>query len=727
MAKGLKTPNGFRTYSSWSLRINHLGSRGLRRFRGFFRKIVANLRGTEISGATFQKSLLPEYLKTDDFLAHFKAQRSRSFFVETRRKEETLASLRKLCPSAWEYIIKAANTICEHRFDLLGSGLVNLGWPIDWHSDFKSGYRWNPRQYYAEIRPAPYPGGYDLKVPWELSRCQHFVWLGQAYWLTGDEKYSNEFRAEVEDWIEQNTPEFGVNWACSMDIAIRAVNWLWGYGFFQTSPVLDDDFRIVLCKSLLCHGRHIMANLERTATFAGNHYLSDIVGLVYLGILLPEFKEAQVWREFGLKELEREMFKQVYPDGGNFEASTNYHRLVTELFLSSTLLARLNGHNFSQRFMEQLEKMLELIHQITKPDGTTPVIGDQDNGRLHRLKVWEDPGLEWKDFRALLAIGAVLFERSDWGKMCDDQWEEAIWFYGGKTLTAYQKSIADSQIHVQSTEFKDTGLYLMRAEDIYVAVDLGTIGQNGYGGHAHNDTLSFEVFSSGQTWIQDPGTYVYTSDYKARNFFRSTAFHNTLIFPNYEQNRFDALNLFRLKNESISRLLSWHVEPGLDTYMAGKLRRNKYPEITHCRSFFLDRSERALVITDWVSSMSPTCQSVLHFSPGLNIELIEQPILGARLTNSNGEDAWIFSVLPVATKMQLSAGWISESYGVRKPSDIVTFEWPVDKNHKVVILLAGNRDSIQKRVKEAIQNETVFQVRHQLIAPEKISDESDNC
>jgi hypothetical protein len=263
----------------------------------------------------------------------------------------------------------------------------------------------------------------------------------------------------------------------------------------------------------------------------------------------------------------------------------------------------------------------------------------------------------------------------------------------------------------------------MRADDIYVAVDLGTIGQNGYGGHAHNDTLSFEVFASGQTWIQDPGTYVYTSDYKARNFFRSTAFHNTLIFPNYEQNRFDTLALFRLKNESISRLLSWHVEPGLDTYMAGKLRRNKNPEITHCRSFFLDRRERALVITDWVSSMSPTCQAVFHFSPGLSIELVEQSILGARLTNSSGEDVWIVSVAPVTPKMQLSAGWISESYGVRKPSDIVSFEWPVDKNLKIVILLAGKGDSIEKRVKEAIKNETLFQDRHQLIAPEKVKDE----
>ncbi len=714
MAKNIKRPDGFRSYPSWFLRLNNLGSRVFRRFRGFFRKIAAHVARTEISDAAFQKSLLPAFAKTDDFLTNFITQQSRSFFVEPRHKQEILASLYQLCPSSPEIIIRAANTICEHRFDLLGSGPTDLGWPIEWHCDFKSGFRWNPRMYHTEIQPAPYPGGYDLKVPWELSRCQHFAWLGQAYWLTGDEKYSHEFRAEVEDWIRQNTPEFGANWACSMDIAIRAVNWLWGYSFFQSSPVLDDVFRIAFCKSLLHHGRHIMANLERTVTFAGNHYLSDIVGLIYLGILLPEFKEAQLWREFGLKELEDEMFNQVYADGGNFEASTNYHRLTTELFLSSTLLARLNGHSFSERFMRQLEKMLELIHQITKPDGTVPIIGDQDNGRLHRLKVWVDPDQEWKDFRPLLAIGSILYERPDWSTAAGDKWEESIWFYGNRALVTFQKSAVGSTNHMQSTEFKDMGFYVMRADDIYVAVDLGPIGQNGYGGHAHNDTLSFELFSAGQTWIQDPGTYVYTSDYKARNLFRSTAFHNTLIFPQYEQNSFGSYSLFRMRNESVSRLLSWYVEPGIHTYLAGELRRNKHPKITHRRSFFLDRSARALVITDWPSITGTTCQSVLHFSTGLSIELVKQPMSGVRLTNLNGEDTWIFAVSPIDTKVQSSGSWISESYGIRKSSDMVSFECPVDQNNKVVILLSGKSASIQRRVMETIKNEALFLESHQL-------------
>jgi hypothetical protein len=91
-------------------------------------------------------------------------------------------------------------------FDLLGSGPCSLTEKIDWHVDFKSGFRWDENSFYMDLHPAKYPGGYDIKVPWELNRCQYFAWLGQAYWLTGDEKYAEEFRSQVEDWITTNPP-----------------------------------------------------------------------------------------------------------------------------------------------------------------------------------------------------------------------------------------------------------------------------------------------------------------------------------------------------------------------------------------------------------------------------------------------------------------------------------------------------------------------------------------
>ena len=704
MSKSVKYLNSRQIYFSWVSKIVHVGSRVIRRLFLYLRKLHASLYGTTVSDVQFQRSLLSEFSQTEDFLKSFKEQRARLFFVRSQDKEEIISTFLQICPESKPHIIQAADLICEHNFDLLGSGLTQLGWPLDWHADFKTGHRWDPRQYYADVRPASYPGGYDLKVPWELSRCHHFAWLGQAYWLAETEKYAREFRAEVEDWIRQNPPEFGVNWACSMDIAIRAVNWLWGYAFFQDSPILDDDFRLAFCKSLLCHGRHIRANLERTATFTGNHYLSDIVGLVYLGILVPELKEAQGWREFGLRELEREMFKQVYPDGGDFEASISYHRLVTELFLSTTLLAQLNGHHFSQAYMQQLEKMLDFIYQITKPDGTVSIIGDQDNGRLHRLKIWTDPDLEWKDFRGLLALGCILFDKPEWGKAAGEQWEEAIWFYGRQALAPFQKSSQLPRPDMWSKDFRDTGIYILRADDMYVAVDVGPLGQNGKGGHAHNDSLSFELFASGQTWIQDPGTYLYTADYEARNLFRSTAFHNTLAMPGYEQNSYDVMNLFGLKNESVEQILAWQLDTSSDSRLSAEVRRLKSPRAIHRRSFHLCRKQRALLLTDVVLGQKLTCELLFHFAPGLKPELVEEPYAGFKLAQSDGITAWLFSLLPVGVKLQLTEGWISEGYGRRVPTWVASMEFESTLEHKSIFLLPGDV-ALSHRIANVIKDE----------------------
>ena len=381
----------------------------------------------------YKKDLISGIENDHSFIDRIKHGSHPSFFINDQNKGGIVIQFRNLCPGMDENVIQAANQVCRHVFNLLGSGPRELGSDIDWQSDFKSGHRWNEQTFYADLHPAPFPGGYDIKVPWELSRCQHFTWMGQAYWFSNNEDYAREFCTQVEHWITHNLPQLGVNWVCTMDVAIRAVNWLWGYAFFRHSPSLTDEFHLLFYRSMLEHGRHIINNLEWSERMTGNHYLSDIVGLVYLGLLLPELKDAQAWREFGLRELETEMFKQVYPDGVNFEDSTNYHRLTTELFLSATLLAELNGHQFSDGYIKRLEAMIDVIYSISRPDGTVAVIGDQDNGRLHRLKIWVDPDQEWGDFRYLLGIASVWKNSQVWGASVGPNWEEAIWFFGEKT------------------------------------------------------------------------------------------------------------------------------------------------------------------------------------------------------------------------------------------------------------------------------------------------------
>lgn len=632
------------------------------------------LLGTKISDGQFQSALRPDLRGEAGLLELLRSGNGPAFFVTPGNAGAIVSGLERHCPGAMALSVNAADRACAHVFDLLGSGPVALGQSIDWHADFKSGHRYDQRAYYTDLAPASYPGGHDIKVPWELSRCQHLVWLGQAYGKTGDERYPREFVRQVTDWIEANPPAFGVNWVCAMDVAIRAVNWLWGCHFFlQRSPAMTDEFLLTFNKSLLAHGRHVIRNLERSGETTSNHYLSDLVGLVYLGLMCPQFREAGKWREVGLRELWRELRKQVYADGVDFEGSITYHRLVTELFLSAILLGRLHGVAVPADVMARLEKMLEFVMHYTRPDGTAPLFGDCDNGRLHRLKVWGTPEREWTDHRYLLAIGAVLFQRDDFGRAAGDQWEEALWLMGEEAIR-FKESLDQRRlppIELGSRLFPDGGLCFMRGGGAYVAVDAGTNGQGGVGGHAHNDTLSFEFAFAGRAWVTDPGTYLYTSDFDARNRFRSSLSHDVLVIDDQEINRFDRRELFEMLEDARPVVHTWDSSPERDLLIGSHRGYERLtPPASVRRAFWFEKPTGRLLVMDEVGSAGRHA-----FAWDLQLAPAAIEIDGRIAWIESPDCEWRLAVCVVSpaggVNLAASTGWSSAGYGSRSPTPVL--------------------------------------------------------
>src|SRR5262249_35226530 len=130
----------------------------------------------------------------------------------------------------------------------------------------------------------------------------------------------------------------------------------------------------------------------------------------------------------------------------------------------------------------------------------------------------------------------------EWTRLAGDagRWETEWWGFESRELIA---GVARSP----SRLFPDAGLAVMRAgESHYLLASNGIVGTKGFGNHKHNDLLSFEYHHSGVPLIVDPGSYVYTSDFAARNRFRSTASHNTLQIDGQEQNDLKPEWIFRL-------------------------------------------------------------------------------------------------------------------------------------------------------------------------------------
>jgi len=541
-----------------------------------------------------------------DFANYFRNRSFPKFFIEILEREKVISLFKKQFLETMDEIIKEAEKICNHIFNILGKYSVNLGEIINWHCDFNTGYCWNPQTYYKDIK-IPY-GRADIKVPWELSRFNHLSILGMAYWLSNNKKYVEEFVNEITDWINNNKPSFGVNWRCTMDVAIRACNWIVGYYFFKNSEVLKDEFLVKFLKSLYQHGVHIIKNLEyNKGSLTTNHYLSDIVGLIYLGTLFPEFKDAKKWKDFGIKGLVEEMGKQVYSDGCDFEASTCYHRLVMELFFFATLIVVINNKDFNgtnymevaknifgQEYIEKLYKMFEVVLYTLKPNGRMPQIGDNDSGRFHIFAKQEV-----LDMRYLLSLGAIFFKEWLFKLKEYEISQEALWIFGEKGMDIWQNLGENTLINIGSKAFVEGGLFVCRNGRDYCLISCGANGQNGNGGHSHNDKLSFELCIDGKDIIVDPGTYIYTAKPSWRNKFRSTAYHNTVIIDDEEQNNFNDKNLFELKDNTKARCLKWESDTEKDIFIGEHCGYKRLAScVVHQREIRFYKRDKILEVID---------------------------------------------------------------------------------------------------------------------------------
>jgi uncharacterized heparinase superfamily protein len=642
-----------------------------------WRKAWARLVGTAISPAELRAALR----RGDSTLLLYQLRSSTGLSLPAAEQAAVLTALESFCPGAKARTISAADRACDHVFDLLGSGPVSLGTPIDWHVDFKTGHHYDPHAWHTDIEPTPFPGGHDIKVPWELSRAQHLPWLSQAYLLTGDEKYAREFVAQVGDWIDANPTGFGVNWVCTMDVAIRAVNWLWAYySFASRSAVLGDEFHLKFQGSLLAHGRHIASNLETSGGIDNNHYFADLVGLMYLAIACKDFRESDKWREVALDELWHQVEAQVLPDGADFEASISYHRLVAELLLSTILLMHRAGVEIPKLLMRRMEAMLEFTLHYTRPDGGTPMFGDCDNGRLHRLKAWDGDEREWSDHRHLLAIGAVLFERDDFALAADDQWEEAFWMLGAEAVRFREGLNArrDAATEPASRLFPDAGIAVMRGGGTYVAVDAGGNGQGGNGGHKHGNALGFELAFGDRPWMIDPGTFAYTPNYEARNRFRSSSVHPVLVIDGQEINRFDPRELFTMTDDARPKVESWSSSAERDRLVATHRGYERLaPPASVRRAFVLQKRTGRLLVRD-----EAACAGRHAFACDLLLDAatvtVEDRVAWIESPGSEWHLALCVASPAAGVRLAVGAGFVSRSYGRQAPVPVLEIRGEFD-------------------------------------------------
>ncbi len=597
-------------------------------------------------------------------LDHFRTREDPKFFsgfdidVSARLPHEHFAV-------ATARLLERAREIVEaHRWPLLGYGVRDFGAEIDWLRDPVSGARW-PLLYHADITLLRGDGS-DVRVVWELNRLAHLITLGRAYAITGEERFAEEVFTQIESWRAQNPTGRGPNWACAMEVALRAMNLLAAFELVRRAPQLNEERLQALLGMLDEHGAHIRRHLEFSYIATGNHYLSDIVGLLWLGLMLPELRVAHAWRAWALREVLSEMDKQTLDDGADTEASTGYHRFVLELFLYSFILCRANRVEIPERYWRKLYAMLDYVRAYLRPDGRAPLIGDTDSGQ-----VLPSTRRAANDHAYVLAIGAAVFNEPRFKAGHETPPEELWWMLGPDGLAAYEK-LRREEVAASSIAFKDAGTYVMREGDLYLLFNASGAGLDGRGAHGHNDALSIEVSACGRAFLTDPGTYLYTADLRERRLFRSTAYHSTVEVDDTEQNTTDPSQPFVIGDEAHPHVLRWETSRERDFVLAehSGYRRLSAP-ITHRRAARFDKRERYWLIEDaLLGSGEHTFRFRFHADAGLETRARPDAIIEV-CDKMTGARLLIASVIGLKMSPTFEPCWTSQDYGAKEASQSV--------------------------------------------------------
>ena len=338
--------------------------------------------------------------------------------------------------------------------------------------------------------------------PWQLGRQPFLTGLAKYYTrLGGDERAAATWRDMVSGWIEQggtcpedSPPGRPVMWR-TIDSGLRVSGWCKQIHAFAKSPSLSDEFIVRFFRSVRDHGHR----LEKPLT-SNNWRIMELDGLVHIAMLFPFLTESAAWRESALKEYEKQMDLQIYPDGFQFELAPGYHGILPHDYGKLRSLAVACGMPEPPFIMKGLERAYDMYPHITRPDRCTPPINDSGAVPI------EKP----------MATASRLYPAR----------EDFKWF-----ATDGKEGRAPDYL---SYAFPYAGAVAFRTswdrDAVWAYMDCSPFGR----GHQHEDKLNLLISAYGKNMVVEGGCYAYDTS-EMRKYVLSTRAHNTIMVDGLEQ------------------------------------------------------------------------------------------------------------------------------------------------------------------------------------------------
>ena len=563
-----------------------------------------------------------------------------------------------------ERLVQSADRIAAHRLSFLGLDDVDLGTPINWHREHAA-RRDAPRWLSSSIDYRSHAVTGDCKLVWEPNRHHHLVVLGRAFRATGSEAYAEVLFSHIDSWIEQNPFGRGMNWRSPLELGIRLISWVFAVDLARESKAFTEQRRRRISEWALLHAWDVHRKFSRGSS-ANNHLIGEAAA-VFIGS--SYFGGRDEWIRDSREVLEREAVRQTYADGFNREQAIGYHLFVLQFFLFAGLIARKAGQTFSATYWERLEAMLRFLGVLSEGGEHLPMFGDADDGYV------ADFGDRDDEARALLSVGAVLFERADFKSYARRFLEPARWLVGAAARSRFDSLPSIEAGELGPHAFADSGIYLLQAGQretttrVSLTVDCAELGYQSIAAHGHADALGLTLRAFGDDVLVDPGTYDYFTYPPWREYFRSTRAHNTATVDDEDQSVM--LGPFMWGERAQVSRVEWSVGADQLRLVAEHDGYRRLPDpVMHRRSVELWRTTGRIRVQDaFVASGRHRYTLWFHFAedcvvaesgrafdvrtPHGRLTLTLDPALQARLLRG--------SESPIA-------GWVSRSYHRRVPA-----------------------------------------------------------
>jgi hypothetical protein len=407
------------------------------------------------------------------------------------------AYCKKNFPEEVSHILRVADEVCNHYF------LFDLKWDMERTYEpvvFADKIDWN-------INPAG-----DPEFIWQFNRHRFFICLGQAYQLTGDEKYAKAFTELLAGWVQEvplNETYAGGPWR-SLETGLRGEYWNKALRYFMDSPYLTDDFLQLFYDSMIRHANHLVES-HSPYRYMSNWGVIENHGLLELSLMLPQSPKMEEYRAFALKNLEIEARMEIMRDGMQWEQSLMYHNEVFHCYLDVILLCRRNGITVPASILERVHQMALANVKLLRPNRHQLLMGDSDD----------------TDVTDLISVGAYVFRDPVLRYFGADEMDfESVWDIGMAAVEEYRR-IPKQEPEFTSCLLEDSGNAVLRSDWSREANMLHLVSGTLGAGHGHGDKLHIDFMANGEEVLVDAGRYTYVPG-DDRFTFKDPSYHNTI-------------------------------------------------------------------------------------------------------------------------------------------------------------------------------------------------------